>query len=195
MLTLLNTRAIIRLLVNKIFEKIVLLSKMDKNIHQLRRNKIMPSVLKIHLLFFIFLFFSPNQKTDASSRQQDRKGPAKRVTVIGHRGAAGLAPENTLSAFRRACEIGVDGFGAMMTADEEVVVHHDFRLKPEITRTADCEWLPEHMRPAIRNLKLAAGSFIVRKPFLKFPTNSRGSSMCQLPRHAACGQYTYFALQ
>jgi len=35
--------------------------------------------------------------------------PAERVLVIGHRGAAGLAPENTPAAFARACEVGVDG--------------------------------------------------------------------------------------
>jgi glycerophosphoryl diester phosphodiesterase len=29
--------------------------------------------------------------------------------MIGHRGAAGLAPENTLAGFKRAGEIGVDG--------------------------------------------------------------------------------------
>jgi glycerophosphoryl diester phosphodiesterase len=29
--------------------------------------------------------------------------------IVGHRGAAGLAPENTLAAFGLAIELGVDG--------------------------------------------------------------------------------------
>jgi glycerophosphoryl diester phosphodiesterase len=74
----------------------------------------------------------------------------KRITVIGHRGAAGLAPENTLAAFARACEIGVDAveFDVLFSADGEAVVYHDFNLKPEITRTQDGN-------PAIIDLTLA----------------------------------------
>ena len=81
----------------------------------------------------------------------------KRITVIGHRGAAGLAPENTLSAFARACEIGVDAveFDVLLTADGQAVVHHDFNLKPEITRTKDGNWLEDSSLPAINELTLA----------------------------------------
>jgi len=81
----------------------------------------------------------------------------KRITVIGHRGAAGLAPENTLSAFARACEIEVDAveFDVLFTADGEAVVHHDFKLKPEITRTKDGQWLKGSSPPAINELSLA----------------------------------------
>lgn len=81
----------------------------------------------------------------------------KRITVIGHRGAAGLAPENTLSAFARACEIGVDAveFDILLTADGEAVVHHDFNLKPEITRKKDGRWLEDSSPPAIKDLTLA----------------------------------------
>ncbi len=50
--------------------------------------------------------------------------------VQGHRGASGLAPENTLAAFRRAISLGADGveMDLQVTRDEAVVVIHDDRL-------------------------------------------------------------------
>ena len=49
---------------------------------------------------------------------------------IAHRGASGNAPENTLAAFRKAIEIGVDAVELDLhgTADGEVVVIHDASL-------------------------------------------------------------------
>jgi glycerophosphoryl diester phosphodiesterase len=49
---------------------------------------------------------------------------------IAHRGASGIAPENTLAAFSKAIEIGVDGVELDVhgTADGEVVVMHDASL-------------------------------------------------------------------
>ena len=70
--------------------------------------------------------------------------------VIGHRGAAGLAPENTLTAFARACSIGVDGIelDVLFSADRELVVFHDLVLKPEIVRKSDGRWLnPQEVLP------------------------------------------------
>ena len=77
--------------------------------------------------------------------------------IIGHRGAAGLAPENTLAAFARACELGVDGIelDVLVSADGELVVHHDFRLKPEIARTADGNWISSASPPAVKDLTVA----------------------------------------
>jgi len=49
---------------------------------------------------------------------------------IAHRGASGLAPENTLTAFRKAIEIGVDAveLDVHKTNDGKIVVCHDDRL-------------------------------------------------------------------
>lgn len=46
---------------------------------------------------------------------------------IGHRGAAGTHPENTLAAFRRAAELGAHGieFDVHRSADGHLVVIHD----------------------------------------------------------------------
>ncbi len=53
--------------------------------------------------------------------------------LIAHRGASAEAPENTLAAFQRAADLGVDAFefDVRLTADGAVVVHHD----PTLDRT------------------------------------------------------------
>lgn len=49
------------------------------------------------------------------------------MNIVGHRGARGLAPENTLSSFRAALKAGVDWieFDVRATSDGRVVVIHD----------------------------------------------------------------------
>ena len=52
------------------------------------------------------------------------------ILVIGHRGAAGLVPENTLPSFRRAVECGVGAVELDVYAVEgELVVFHDETLE------------------------------------------------------------------
>ena len=74
----------------------------------------------------------------------------------GHRGARGLAPENTLAAFERALEIGVTTLelDVGVTADGVVVIHHDPYLNPAITRDAGGQWLTGSKGPLIRSLTL-----------------------------------------
>jgi len=69
----------------------------------------------------------------------------KFVVRVAHRGASAQYPENTLLAFRRAVEQGVDALEAdvHLTADDELVVMHD----PTLDRTTnghgkirDCSW-------------------------------------------------------
>jgi glycerophosphoryl diester phosphodiesterase len=75
----------------------------------------------------------------------------------GHRGARGLAPENTLPAFERALAIGVSTLelDVGLTADGVVVIAHDPYLNPLITRDAAGQWLPGSKGPLIRSLSLA----------------------------------------
>ena len=49
---------------------------------------------------------------------------SKSPLVIAHRGASGIAPENTLAAFAKAIEIGVDRIemDLRQTLDGEVIV-------------------------------------------------------------------------
>lgn len=50
--------------------------------------------------------------------------------IFGHRGFSGKYPENTMLAFKKAVEIGVDGieFDVQLTSDGEVVIIHDERV-------------------------------------------------------------------
>src|SRR5712671_7601709 len=83
-------------------------------------------------------------------------GPAHAFDLQGHRGARGLAPENTLPAFATALSIGVTTLelDLAMTSDGVLVVSHDSRLNPDHTRGPDGKFLDAE-GPAIRSLTLA----------------------------------------
>jgi glycerophosphoryl diester phosphodiesterase len=107
----------------------------------------------------------------------------------GHRGARGLAPENTLAAFAKALEIVVTTLETdlAVTSDGVLVLSHDPALNPDIVRGSDGKWL-SGPGPAINTLTLAelkrfdvgridptskyAGQFPVQKPVdgQRFPT-------------------------
>ena len=98
----------------------------------------------IFLIFFFILLFI----TTISAIAGD-------LNVIGHRGAAGLLPENTLAGFKRAMEIGVDTIelDILLTSDNRAVVYHDSRLNPAITRDTNGKWIKE--RHLIKELTLS----------------------------------------
>lgn len=82
--------------------------------------------------------------------------PAHAFDLQGHRGARGLAPENTLPAFARAVAIGASTLelDVAVTKDGAVIVAHDRRLNPDITRDADGKWIAAP-GPRVRDLTLA----------------------------------------
>ena len=76
--------------------------------------------------------------------------PSIAFDLQGHRGARGLAPENTIEAFSTALSIGVTTLelDVGMTKDGVLVVHHDEWLNPDITRGPDGAFLSQR-GPAI----------------------------------------------
>jgi glycerophosphoryl diester phosphodiesterase len=79
------------------------------------------------------------------------------MDVIGHRGAAALAPENTWAGFELAVELGVDAIetDVRATSDGELVLVHDERLD----RTTDSHDLTVHETPWAVVQALDAGSW------------------------------------
>ena len=70
---------------------------------------------------------------------------AAAIDLQGHRGARGLAPENTLAAFSVALSVGVTTLETdlALTSDNVLVLSHDPRLTAALTRDADGRWLGE----------------------------------------------------
>ena len=81
---------------------------------------------------------------------------AQAFDLQGHRGARGLAPENTLEGFALALSIGITTLelDLAMTKDSVLVVSHDRRLNPDHTRGPDGNFLTAE-GPPIRTLTLA----------------------------------------
>jgi glycerophosphoryl diester phosphodiesterase len=82
-------------------------------------------------------------------------GAVAALDLQGHRGARGLAPENTLAGFAAALAVGVTTLelDTVVTRDDVVVISHDPLLNPSITRDAGGRFL-EGPGPAIRSLSL-----------------------------------------
>jgi glycerophosphoryl diester phosphodiesterase len=120
-----------------------------------KRYKLGPvskSLVALAVLLVVQLFISADKHSLSTIYAQT----LPHVSIIGHRGAAGLAPENTLAAFEKACQIGVSAIelDVLLTADGNIIVHHDYTLSPEIARTADGQWLGRP-GPAIKDSTLA----------------------------------------
>lgn len=91
----------------------------------------------------------------------------KNLSIIAHRGFSAKYPENTLLAFQKAVELGVDfiELDVQETADGEVVVIHD----KTVDRTTDGKGFVKELKyEEIR--KLDAGKWKGRFEALKVPT-------------------------
>lgn len=83
-------------------------------------------------------------------------GCATVFDLQAHRGGRGLAPENTLTAFSKALDIGVSTLelDVGISKDGVMVISHDRYLNPDITRDAQGAFLTER-GPTIASLTFA----------------------------------------
>ncbi len=83
------------------------------------------------------IVLAPGGTIGINSQNEGKASGEVDVTNIAHRGARGVAPENTLIAAKKAYESGADAWetDVQFTADQNLVLMHDDTLK----RTTDVE--------------------------------------------------------
>ena len=91
--------------------------------------------------------------------------------IIGHRGASGRAPENTMRSFELALEEGADALelDVHVSADGDPVVVHD----ADLARTTGVRALVAEL-PTERVLELDAGARFTRDGGITFPWRGQG---------------------
>jgi glycerophosphoryl diester phosphodiesterase len=110
---------------------------MPKRSPALPATALRPAASAVLTLLGLFLVCgAPAQAGEAHAR---RTGAAAAPVVVGHRGAAGHAPENTLAAVDKAHALGADWVetDVQRTRDGELVIMHDTTLD----RTTNAEKL------------------------------------------------------
>ena len=87
----------------------------------------------------------PKSNSDPSATPIETPQTPEGFDLQGHRGARGLAPENTLPAFRRALEIGVATLelDVVISRDGRVVVSHEPWMSSTICQTPSGEPIAE----------------------------------------------------
>lgn len=104
------------------------------------------------------------------------------VKVFGHRGCRGLMPENTLEAFQRAIDLGIDGieWDVVVNKDKQLIISHEpyidasYCLDPkgqEIKKTDEKKWNIYKMTTA-EIKQFDCGS----KDYSKFPEQKKTES-------------------
>lgn len=97
-------------------------------------------LIKMTVSLFIFLVLTiayPLIRYKLYSVDEKTIGKNKTPFIVGHRGAAGISPENTINSFKKAIELDVDyiEFDLHVSKDGNLIVIHDSNIK----RTTDGE--------------------------------------------------------
>ena len=97
-----------------------------KSTTPISHTKFLPLFLFITLLT-ILLLSTCSSNSQPRSQPDDPAACLDSVMIVGHRGSAGIAPENTIEAFERGIALGVDAveLDVHLTKDGRIVVIHD----------------------------------------------------------------------
>jgi glycerophosphoryl diester phosphodiesterase len=133
-------------------------------------NKILVVLFLISLLFIVVQLIPVNKQSNTSFLKAGSS-----PLVIAHRGGAGLAPENTIRAFKLSEQLGVDAveLDVRMTKDEQIVVIHDEKIDRTTNGTGYVSdyTLAELKRfDAGYRLKLEGGGYPFRNKGISIPT-------------------------
>ncbi|MFD0930986.1 glycerophosphodiester phosphodiesterase [Psychroflexus salinarum] len=87
----------------------------------------------------MLLLTLPTLNAQAQNGKAISKSTTYKFDLQGHRGARGLSPENTLQAFQKALELGVNTLelDLAITRDKQIVVSHEPWMNADICLDAD----------------------------------------------------------
>lgn len=93
------------------------------------------------LVFLGLALFEPVIYREIFASTDISRLKGKEFAIIAHKGASGVAPENTLIAFEKALEMGVDmiELDVRHTKDEGIIVFHDASLDRTTNGTGNVE--------------------------------------------------------
>jgi glycerophosphoryl diester phosphodiesterase len=88
---------------------------------------------------FVFILAFPSLTAQTTKDKTISKSSTYTFDLQGHRGARGLAPENTLQAFKKALELGVKTLelDVVLTKDGQIVVSHEPWMNADICLDPD----------------------------------------------------------
>jgi glycerophosphoryl diester phosphodiesterase len=105
-------------------------------------NQYNPHVCMLKMAAFLLLLVAAGCATTRKTSRENMEPIS--FYKVGHRGARGLMPENTIPAFEKGIEAGANTieFDVHITKDHKVVVYHDASFTPSYTTLPDGSDIP-----------------------------------------------------
>tara|TARA_R110001583_G_scaffold96748_2_gene241200 strand:- start:274 stop:1134 length:861 start_codon:yes stop_codon:yes gene_type:complete len=121
--------------------------------------------MKIKIVLLLFLFMSCNSSNT--------------IDIQGHRGCRGLMPENTIPAFLKAIELGVNTLelDVVISKDDVVVVSHEPYMNYEICLDSNANEIPKSDAKKYNLYQMTFDSIkqfdCGTKPYARFPNQEK----------------------